>query len=75
MIAYAVTDPSTLDFNHVKQDLQRFALKASMIVYRDKDTPHYTNNAKVFLLSAKYSSKYSNLSSLYFESVCKTPFS
>ena len=57
MIAYAVTDPSTLDFNHLKQDLQRFALKASMIVYRDKDTPHYTNNAKVFLASAKYFEK------------------
>ncbi len=57
MIAYAITDPTTLDFNHLEQDLQRFASKASMIVYRDKYTPHYENNAKVFIASAKYFEK------------------
>ena len=36
MIAYAVTDPSTLDFNTLERDLERFSQKASMIVYRDK---------------------------------------
>jgi thiamine-phosphate pyrophosphorylase len=36
MISYAITDPSTLDFNHLERDLKRFSQKASMIVYRDK---------------------------------------
>ena len=36
MIAYAITDPSTLDLNTLQRDLERFAKKASMIVYRDK---------------------------------------
>ena len=36
MISYAITDPSTLDFNHLERDLQRFSQKAAMIVYRDK---------------------------------------
>ena len=36
MIAYAITDPSTLDFNYLQRDLERFSKKASMIVYRDK---------------------------------------
>jgi len=36
MIAYAITDPSTLDFNTLQHDLKRFFKKASMIVYRDK---------------------------------------
>ncbi|PHS37243.1 MAG: thiamine phosphate synthase [Sulfurovum sp.] len=36
MIAYAVTDPSTLDFNTLQRDMERFSKKASMIVYRDK---------------------------------------
>ena len=36
MISYAITDPTTLDFNHLERDLQRFSQKAAMIVYRDK---------------------------------------
>jgi thiamine-phosphate pyrophosphorylase len=36
MISYAITDPSTLDFNQLEHDLRRFSQKASMIVYRDK---------------------------------------
>lgn len=36
MISYAITDPSTLDFNYLERDLKRFSQKASMIVYRDK---------------------------------------
>ena len=36
MISYAITDPTTLDFNHLERDLKRFSQKASMIVYRDK---------------------------------------
>jgi len=57
MIAYAITDPTTLDFNHLEDDLKRFSSKSSMIVYRDKETPHYENNAKVFLAYAKYFDK------------------
>ena len=53
MIAYAITDPSTLDFNQLEQDLQRFASKASMIVYRDKNNSHYAHNAKIFVECAK----------------------
>ena len=53
MIAYAITDPSTLDFRHLKRDLKRFATKASMIVYRDKNTSEYATQAKAFLLEAK----------------------
>ena len=53
MIAYAITDPSTLDFNYLEQDLKRFASKASMIVYRDKNNSHYPHNAKIFVECAK----------------------
>lgn len=38
MIAYAITDPSTLDFNTLACDLERFSQKATMIVYRDKES-------------------------------------
>ena len=38
MIAYAITDPSTLDFNTLMPDLKRFSQKAAMIVYRDKES-------------------------------------
>jgi len=53
MIAYAITDPSTLDFNHLEQDLKRFASKASMIVYRDRNNSNYAYYAKVFVDAAK----------------------
>ena len=53
MIAYAITDPSTLDFNYLEQDLKRFASKASMIVYRDKINSSYAYDAKVFVAAAK----------------------
>jgi thiamine-phosphate pyrophosphorylase len=53
MISYAITDPSTLDFNYLERDLKRFSQKASMIVYRDNPTPHYNMNAKVFIENAK----------------------
>jgi len=53
MISYAITDPSTLDFNHLERDLKRFAQKASMIVYRDKSSASrhdadFVKAAKVF---------------------------
>ncbi len=53
MIAYAITDPSTLNFNTLSSDLQCFSQKADMIVYRDKATNHYQNNASSFLDEAK----------------------
>ncbi|HFD13924.1 MAG TPA: thiamine phosphate synthase [Epsilonproteobacteria bacterium] len=49
MVAYAITDPSTLDFNTLEKDLVNFCSKASMIVYRDKNTLEYASNAKKFL--------------------------
>ena len=53
MIAYAITDPTTLDFNHLEQDLKHFASKASMIVYRDKNNSNYAHHAKIFVKNAK----------------------
>ncbi|WP_373032264.1 thiamine phosphate synthase [Sulfurovum sp.] len=53
MISYAITDPSTLDLNHLERDLTRFSQKASMIVYRDKSNASkydvdFVKAAKVF---------------------------
>jgi thiamine-phosphate pyrophosphorylase len=53
MIAYAITDPSTLNFHTLEIDLKRFASKADMIVYRDKSTNNYALNAKQFIHQAK----------------------
>jgi len=49
MLSYAITDPSTLDFDFLEYALMRFSKKASMILYRDKETPYYTQNAKQFI--------------------------
>jgi len=53
MLAYAITDPTTLHFDTLIDDLAYFATKASMIVYRDKMASEYTNNAKLFVENAK----------------------
>lgn len=53
MIAYAITDSSTLDFNTLEDDLKRFSTHASMIVYRDKHAEDYTQRAALFLAHAK----------------------
>ena len=53
MIAYAITDPSTLDFNRLKEDLERLSSMACMIVYRDKYSNAYEQNATLFLEHAK----------------------
>lgn len=52
MISYAITDPSTLDFKYLEQDLKRFSQKASMIVYRDKVDTSF-KNASEFVKAAK----------------------
>ena len=58
MIAYAISDPSTLNFKTLTSDLRRFSTKATMLVYRDKSTTEYAKNAKIFLDEAvKYSFK------------------
>ncbi|MDQ7046589.1 MAG: thiamine phosphate synthase [Sulfurovum sp.] len=49
MIAYAISDPSTLNFNTLQHDLSHFLNKASMITYRDKAGMNYEENAKLFL--------------------------
>lgn len=49
MIAYAITDPSTLHFSSLEHDLERFAKHANMIVYRDKKTVTYARDAKAFM--------------------------
>jgi thiamine-phosphate pyrophosphorylase len=53
MIAYAITDPTTLDFNNLSIDLERFSKRADMIVYRDKTIDDYSTRAKEFIKSAK----------------------
>jgi thiamine-phosphate pyrophosphorylase len=53
MIHYAITDPSTLHFNTLQEELKRFSRIASMIVYRDKQNPYYANHAKAFIEHAK----------------------
>ncbi len=53
MIAYAITDPTTLNFNSLYSDLKRFDKKADMILYRDKVTLDYQENASLFLSEAK----------------------
>jgi len=53
MLTYAITDPTTLHFDHLADDLDYFSTKASMIVYRDKMTPEYVKNAKLFVENAK----------------------
>ena len=56
MIAYAITDPSTLHFPNLDQELEHFATKADMILYRDKQTTCYFAQAKRFVTKAqKYS--------------------
>lgn len=53
MIVYAITHPSALNFNTLKDDLERFSSLATMIVYRDKDCNNYEENARVFMSEAK----------------------
>ena len=54
MIFYAITDPTTLNFQTITSDLKRFAdKKADMIVYRDKANQSFTEDAQRFLDTAK----------------------
>lgn len=53
MLSYAITDPSTLRFDTLKEDIRRFATKADMILYRDKQNPQYTKDAEIFVKTAK----------------------
>jgi len=53
MIAYAITDPSTLNFQTLERDILNFANKAEMIVYRDKSTSIYKTNSKQFIFESK----------------------
>jgi len=52
MISYAITDPTTLSFDHLDRELERFSQKADMIVYRDKENSNYPQNAKYFMQRA-----------------------
>jgi thiamine-phosphate pyrophosphorylase len=53
MIAYAISDSSTLNFKTLEIDMKRFSSKADMIVYRDKSNQNYAQNAKKFLTQAR----------------------
>jgi thiamine-phosphate pyrophosphorylase len=47
MIAYAISDPTTLRFDHrFQQDLRRFASRADWLLYRDKRSAHYAAQAR-----------------------------
>ena len=50
MIRYAISDPSTLRFSRLEEDIKRFADQgATMILYRDKNNPDYARNAPLFI--------------------------
>lgn len=53
MIAYAITDSTTLHFNTLASDLERFSAHASMIVYRDKENLQYAECSRRFVYEAK----------------------
>ncbi len=53
MIAYAITDPSTLNFQELSSELAHFSSKAEMILYRDKNNASYARDASRFLFEAK----------------------
>lgn len=53
MLSYAITDPATLRFDTLKEDIRRFAAKADMILYRDKQNPDYDEDAELFVKAAK----------------------
>jgi thiamine-phosphate pyrophosphorylase len=53
MLAYAITDPSTLYFQTLQSDIKRFFKKADILVYRDKSNQNYHLDAKIFLEEAK----------------------
>ena len=53
MIAYAITDPSTLSFKSLERDLNKFSIKSDIIVYRDKKSKNYKQNAKLFIKEAR----------------------
>jgi thiamine-phosphate pyrophosphorylase len=47
VIAYAISDPSTLHFDdRLESDLLRFASRADWLLYRDKHNPNYQENAR-----------------------------
>jgi len=53
MIAYAITDPSTLNFERLEGDLKRFYTKSDIIVYRDKNNKNYKRDATLFIKEAR----------------------
>jgi len=53
MIAYAISDPSILDFDNLSSSLSRISKKANMIVYRDKLNLNYDINAIDFISCAR----------------------
>ena len=53
MLSYAVTDPSTLSFDNPDRYLSHIDGKADMVLYRDKQTDDYSENAKRFIRAAK----------------------
>lgn len=49
MISYAITDPSTFNVYHPESYLNSVAGKADMLLYRDKNSPNYSESATFFI--------------------------
>ena len=58
MIAYAISDPSTLRYGCFSSDISRLAASSDMLLYRDRDNPAYTVWAEFFVSEAR---RYSGL--------------
>jgi len=53
MIAYAISDPETLRFDRLGNDLACLASRADFLLYRDKNNPDYAVFAKRFIREAR----------------------
>lgn len=54
MLSYAITDPSTLSLGSLETYLEHISDKADMVLYRDKNNPNYSEEAKRFVKAAKH---------------------
>lgn len=53
MLSYAITDPSTLSFDHLDLYLSQLEGKADLVLYRDKQNSDYPKHAKTFISAAE----------------------
>ncbi|MFT7880051.1 MAG: thiamine phosphate synthase [Sulfurimonas sp.] len=53
MLSYAITDPSTLSFDHLDSYLSHIKGSADMVLFRDKENRDYSDHAKIFIEAAR----------------------